>query len=209
MEEDVMRLYMMRHGETDWNRKHLWQGRTDIPLNENGRRVAELTREGMKEISFDLAFCSPLSRAKETAEIVLQGRNIPLIVDERIIEMGFGPLEGKDMRDVTDEIRVFFQHPEEYIVPENAEGFDEILEREKSFLDELISTPEYKDYNILIATHGAALRGLMAVLEEKPLARYWEGGVHKNCGLTIVDVKDGKIEIVQEAIILYDEKDLK
>ena len=55
-----MRLYMMRHGETDWNKKHLWQGRTDIPLNENGRYVAELTREGLKGIPFDVAYCSPL-----------------------------------------------------------------------------------------------------------------------------------------------------
>jgi probable phosphoglycerate mutase len=48
----------------------------------------------------------------------------------------------------------------------------------------------------------------MAVLEEKPLSRYWEGGVHKNCGMSIVDVVDGKTEILQEAIIMYDEKDL-
>lgn len=204
-----MRLYMMRHGETDWNKKHLWQGQTDIPLNAKGRYVAELTREGMKEIHLDIAFCSPLCRAKETAEIVLRGRNVPLIVDERIIEMGFGPLEGKDMRDVTDETRIFFEHPEQYVVPEDAEGFDEVLAREKSFLDELVANPAYQDYNVLIATHGAALRGLMAVLEEKPIERYWEGGVHKNCGMTIVDICDGKVEILQEAIILYDEKDLK
>ncbi len=204
-----MRLYMMRHGETDWNKKHLWQGQTDIPLNAKGRYVAELTREGMKEIHLDIAFCSPLCRAKETAEIVLRGRNVPLIVDERIIEMGFGPLEGKDMRDVTDETRIFFEHPEQYVVPEDAEGFDEVLAREKSFLDELVANPAYQDYNVLIATHGAALRGLMAVLEEKPIERYWEGGVHKNCGMTIVDICDRKVEILQEAIILYDEKDLK
>lgn len=204
-----MRLYMMRHGETDWNKKHLWQGKTDIPLNEKGRYVAELTREGLKDIHIDIAFCSPLCRAKETAEIVLRDRDVQLIEDERIIEMGFGPFEGRDMREVTDETRVFFMHPEQYVVPEGAEGFDEVLNREKSFLDELIGNPEYQDYNILIATHGAALRGLLAVLESKPVERYWEGGVHKNCGMSIVDIKGGKINILQEAIILYDEKDLK
>ena len=204
-----MRLYMMRHGETDWNRQHLWQGKTDIPLNDKGRWVAELTREGMKDIPIDVAFCSPLCRAKETAEIVLRGRSVELHVDERIIEMGFGPLEGTDMRDVTEEIKVFFQHPEQYVVPEGAERFEDVLARETEFLEELFENPEYQDANILIATHGAALRGLMTVLEKKPLTRYWEGGVHKNCGMSIVDVKDGKIEIVQEAIILYDEKDLK
>lgn len=203
-----MRLYMMRHGETDWNKRHLWQGQTDVSLNDKGRYVAELTREGLKDIRIDVAFCSPLSRAKETAEIVLKGREVPLFVDDRIIEMGFGPLEGKDMREVTDETRLFFMHPEQYIVPDGAEGFDEVLAREKSFLDELIENPQYRDCNILVATHGAALRGLMAVLEEKPLSRYWEGGVHKNCGMSIVDVVDGKTEILQEAIIMYDEKDL-
>ena len=204
-----MRLYMMRHGETDWNKKHLWQGRTDIPLNENGRYVAELTREGLKGIPFDVAYCSPLCRAKETAEIILQGRDIELIVDERIIEMGFGPFEGRDMRMLTDETQTFFQHPEQYQVPEGAERFEEVLEREKAFLDELCANPTYQDSNILIATHGAALRGLVAVIRNKPISRFWEGGVHKNCGMTIVEVKDGVYKILEEAIILYDEKDLK
>lgn len=204
-----MRLYMMRHGETDWNKQHLWQGRTDIPLNEKGRYVAELTREGLKDVKFDVAYCSPLCRAKETAEIVLRDRDIELIVDERIIEMGFGPFEGKDMRNVDGQVRIFFEHPDQYVVPEGAEGFDEVLAREKSFLDEICANPNYQDSNILIATHGAALRGLMAVINKKPVSQYWEGGVHKNCGMTIVDVKDGEFEIVQEAIILYDEKDLK
>ena len=77
-----MIFYFVRHGETDWNRKHLFQGRTDIPLNENGRKVAELTREGLREVAFDIAFCSPLCRAKETAEIILQGRDIKLIEDD-------------------------------------------------------------------------------------------------------------------------------
>ena len=200
---------MMRHGETDWNKKRLWQGRTDIPLNDNGRYVAELTREGMKDIHFDVAYCSPLCRAKETAEIVLRGREVKLIPDERIVEMGFGPFEGRDMREESEETKIFFNQPERYVVPEGAERFEDVLEREKSFLDELCANPNYQDSNILIATHGAALRGLIAVMQNKPISRYWEGGVHKNCGITIVDVKDGVYEIVEEAIILYDEKDLK
>ena len=57
-----MIIYMMRHGESDWNVQHLFQGRTDIPLNENGRKVAEWTRDGLKDVHFDAAFCSPLCR---------------------------------------------------------------------------------------------------------------------------------------------------
>ena len=204
-----MRLYMMRHGQTDWNKKHLFQGRTDIPLNENGRYVAELTREGMKEIPFDIAFCSPLCRAKETAEIILRGRDIELIEDERIIEMGFGPYEATDMRSLDECMEIFFKHPEQFEVPEGSESFEEVLEREGAFLEELRSHPNLQDSTILIATHGAALRGLICYMKQGGIARFWEGGVHKNCGVTIVDVINGNFKIVEEATILYDEKDLK
>lgn len=86
----------MRHGKTDWNAKHKLQGRTDIPLNDEGREMAEKAREEYKDIHFDVCYCSPLIRAKETAEIVLQGRNIPLITDERLQEMSFGVYEGTE-----------------------------------------------------------------------------------------------------------------
>ena len=58
-----MRLYMVRHGETDWNKAKKVQGRADIPLNAYGRELAEKTAEGLRGISFDLAYTSPLSRA--------------------------------------------------------------------------------------------------------------------------------------------------
>ena len=77
-----MMLYIVRHGETDWNRMKKVQGRTDIALNDYGRHLAEETAEGMKEISLDLAYTSPLRRARETAEILVAGRKIPPLVEE-------------------------------------------------------------------------------------------------------------------------------
>lgn len=71
-------LYIMRHGKTDWNAKHKLQGRTDIPLNEEGIQMAEQAKEKYKDVNFDICYCSPLVRAKKTAEIVLEGRNILL-----------------------------------------------------------------------------------------------------------------------------------
>ena len=84
----------MRHGETDWNKKKLVQGRKDIPLNEYGRHLARETSYGMRQYQIDLAYTSPLQRAKETAEILLEGRNIPLYEDQRIQEISFGSYEG-------------------------------------------------------------------------------------------------------------------
>ena len=65
-------LYIMRHGKTQWNALHKLQGRTDIPLNEEGRKMAEEAREEYKDVALDICYCSPLCRAYETAEIVLQ-----------------------------------------------------------------------------------------------------------------------------------------
>ena len=80
-----MRLYIVRHGETDWNRIHRVQGRTDIPLNDYGRRLARETAEGMKEVRIDLGYTSPLLRAKETAQIILADRGVPLYEDSRTL----------------------------------------------------------------------------------------------------------------------------
>ena len=87
-------LYIMRHGKTDWNAKHKLQGRTDIPLNEEGIQMAEQAKEKYKDVNFDICYCSPLVRAKQTAEIVLEGRNIPIVYDDRLMEMCFGVYEG-------------------------------------------------------------------------------------------------------------------
>ena len=90
-----MVLYFIRHGETSWNVEGKMQGQTDIPLNENGIRLAEETAEGLRDIPFDLCISSPLSRAHETARIILYGKDIPIIKDARIEEMAFGEYEGK------------------------------------------------------------------------------------------------------------------
>ena len=69
-----MRLYIMRHGETAWNVRRLFQGHSDIPLNENGIALAEVTADGLRDVPFDLAYTSPLRRARQTAEIILRSR---------------------------------------------------------------------------------------------------------------------------------------
>lgn len=72
-----MRLYMVRHGETDWNKAKKVQGRADIPLNAYGRELAEKTAEGLRGISFDLAYTSPLSRQKKQHRLFCRGERSP------------------------------------------------------------------------------------------------------------------------------------
>ena len=87
-------LYIMRHGRTDWNAAHKLQGCSDIPLNNEGRQMAEEAHKKYKDLKFDVCYCSPLIRARETAEIFLRGTNVPIIEDKRLHEMSFGIYEG-------------------------------------------------------------------------------------------------------------------
>lgn len=89
-----MIIYLMRHGETEWNRTGRLQGQSDIPLNEFGIRLAEKTAEGLKDVNFDAVFSSPLQRALKTAEIVAGSRAVTVETDERLREIYFGSGEG-------------------------------------------------------------------------------------------------------------------
>ena len=90
-----MKLDIVRHGETVWNRHHKVQGVADIPLAENGILLAEKTGEALKNVSFDLCITSPLVRARKTAELILakQAHKVPVKAgtvhnDTYIIESG-------------------------------------------------------------------------------------------------------------------------
>ena len=90
-----MKIYLMRHGETDYNKNKMIQGQCDIELNEYGRELARITAEGLKEVPLDVVYTSPLIRAKETAQIVIGDRKVLWIEEPRIQEICFGEYEGK------------------------------------------------------------------------------------------------------------------
>lgn len=208
-----MLLYIIRHGETPWNTKGLLEGHADIELNENGRRLARITAEKMKEIPFDVAFSSPLKRAYETAEIILGGRNIPIVQDERLTEIAFGEWEGlccrKDNYTIPSRsFSDFFKNPFVYQPPKGGETVAEVCERTKDFYEELIRKPEYQDKTILIASHGCAVRGILnSVYEDKE--DFWRGKVPANCSVSIVEVTDGAGRLLEEDKIYYNPDECK
>lgn len=199
-----MILYLIRHGETDWNKEGKLQGRTDVPLNDEGKQVAEWTRQALADVPFDIVYTSPLQRARMTAEILVGDRKIPIVDDERIIEVGFGLNEGISKSAWDANMRNFFLKTEDYIPAQGGETLEEVLERERKFLQELFENPELEQATILISTHGAALSGLLTIIKQNPIAKFWAGGLHKNCGLSIIEVKKGIPNILNEAIVLYE-----
>lgn len=203
-----MKIYLIRHGVTDANKCKSLQGRTDISLNEQGRELARITAEGLKDVKFDIIFTSPLKRAKETAEIIRGNRDIPLIVEEQIQEISFGEYEGlcfgKENYTIPDkDFMFFFDKPECYKPAPGGETFEEVLKRTGQFWQELIQKEEYKGKTILLSTHGCALKALLANVRQLPVAQFWGEGVHKNCAVSLVEVKDGCATVVEDGRVYY------
>ena len=97
-----MKIYYVRHGQTDLNlAKKMQGGGTEKELNETGISQAYNTKKELENVKYNLVICSPMKRAKQTAEIINEGRDIPIITDERIRERKLGDYEG---RDVTEEM---------------------------------------------------------------------------------------------------------
>ena len=207
-----MRLYIVRHGETDWNRIHRVQGRTDIPLNDYGRHLARETAEGMKDVRIDLGYTSPLLRAKETAQILLGDRDVPLYEDSRIEELSFGSYEGMrtggEEKDAQSEaFQRFFTDTAHYIPPQDGETVPQLYERTGDFLAEICAREELQDKSILVSTHGAAMTALLnRIRGNLSVSEFWKDEVPPNCSVTEVEVSDGKPRIIREGVIYYKEK---
>lgn len=206
-----MKIYIIRHGETDWNKARKVQGHADIPLNEYGRHLAEETAEGLKEVPFDLAYTSPLVRAKETAEIILKGRQIPLFEHQGIMELGFGTYEGMccsggQKAKESAAFNRFFTDPANYVPAEGGESIRRLLDRTGEFLDMLYQKDEFREKTLLVSTHGAAMTALVNNIKGKyKINEFWDQGVPPNCAVTIVEVKNGAPVIVTENKVYYKE----
>ena len=143
-----MILYVIRHGETAWNKVRRLQGQTDIPLAEEGIRLARETGIGMKDIPIDLVISSPLQRALQTANCITEGRNIPILTDERIQEISFGDWEGESLIDSTilpaDYKKQFYENPLYCEVPPHGESVSQVIQRTADFYQSLLADPAYR-----------------------------------------------------------------
>lgn len=177
-------LYVLRHGKTDWNAEKRLQGRTDVPLNDEGRKMAEKAAYEYRDVPFDICYCSPLIRAKETAEILLAGRDVPIVFDDRLQEMCFGVYEGlANSFQIPDcPINVLFQDPASYKGAEGAETFEELFARTGAFLREEALPKVRVGKDVLIVGHGAMNSSIVCQILNRPISEFWNAGI-ENCKL--------------------------
>lgn len=152
-----MKLYVIRHGETDRNKANRVLGRSDLPLNSTGRRQADLAGIQLAKIHFDAIYSSPMIRVDQTAHEIVKYQHLPapIIYDDRLIEMNFGIYEGRLRTDPE-----FQKVKRNFCKPlEGGESYLEVACRVYSFLDDLAKKEsKYAMENVLIVTHGGIMR---------------------------------------------------
>ncbi|WP_249670303.1 histidine phosphatase family protein [Bacillus altitudinis] len=152
-------ICLVRHGETDWNAAKRIQGRTDIPLNDTGKWQAEQTGLYLKDAHWDVVISSPLSRAKETAHLILQHVHAPLVIMDDFIERDYGDAEGMSF----EERQKLFpnkQYP-------NMEPLLALQDRMLEGIEKVRAT--YPDQRVLIVAHGAAIHALLTSLADEQM----------------------------------------
>ena len=158
-------LGLLRHGQTDWNIDLRLQGSTDILLNDTGRTQARLAASSLNREDWDVIIASPLSRAKDTADIVALELGMKVVVVPELIERSFGVAEGLDHASW----RKLYESHE---VIEGLESLEDLRTRTVQLLD-LIAN-EYSGQRVLAVSHGAFIRKVLNIVTNGELPREGE-----------------------------------
>lgn len=188
-----MKIWVTRHGQTEYNRQHLMQGRTNAPLNETGLQQARAMRGKVgSSVRFDAVYASPLDRAVTTASIIGGVDRSQIVTDERIIEVDFGKYELHRYDLLGPAMTLYWMFPEVFPAPATVETVDSMVERSHSFLRDL----EEKGYqegwdNVLVACHGGIMRALCGYLDDRKNGIMWRPKPH-NCEVRIFESENGR-----------------
>ena len=184
-------IYIIRHGKTELNKANVLQGRSNYPLNEEGIEQAKKAAENLRGIRFAHVFTSPLTRAVQTAEIVCA--NIKPAIDDRLIEMDYGPYEGSDLKNPSPEIIAFFSDFAHTPAPEGMEQLGSVVARAGEFIESIRNLPG----NILISTHAIAMKGILEYLTPDSNGAYWSKYIG-NCAIYVAENEDGHFSVPKE-----------
>lgn len=199
-----MKLYIIRHGETDWNKTFRLQGQSDIPLNEYGRELARITSDALKDITFDVIYSSPLSRALETAQIMRRDRLVDIVTDDRLVEISFGVDEGRNKDELGEHFSNFFFAPDQFIPSEGGETYEAVCARAADFFKEQIEPLRESKKTVLVVAHGTMNKALMLHMKNIAIRDIWKGEFQKNCCVNCYELTKDTVTVIEEAKVYYD-----
>lgn len=170
--EEDMKIYVVRHGQTDWNITGRFQGWADIPLDASGIEHAKNLNHFLKDIDIDVLYSSDLIRALQTIIPLSVQKSLPIYIDNRFRELSVGEWEGKNWSELS-------QVYKEFIERSSKNGFTEAIpggESLKAFQDRIVNgfesmVQQHEGKDIVLVTHGGSIRVLLCYLMNVSLIR--------------------------------------
>jgi broad specificity phosphatase PhoE len=197
----MTRIYLVRHGQTAWNKEEIFRGRTDVPLNETGLREAQLAGEYFREMEIHAIYSSPLLRALETAQKIAEVQRLEVRSPQGIIDMCFGEWEGQSLKDVQEKDGQRFQQwknePHLVKIP-GGETLDEVRDRAMAVLDKTIQSHSGK--TLLFVSHRVVNKVILCSILGLDNSHFWQIG-QDTTAINLIQHRDGKyvLSLLNEA----------
>ena len=191
-----MKFILTRHGETDWNIAHRFQGQSDVPLNARGREQARQLATHLATEKFDAIYTSDLSRARDTAKAIATHHDCLLIAEPRLREGNFGEWEGctfPELEKLDPERVKAWMEDVGHFTPPVGETLHELAERVAAAYAD-IAAKHTNDEIILIVAHRGSMQMLIRHLLNLPITKFWQFHL-SHCSIT-------KIAVYPEGAIL-------
>lgn len=186
-------IYLIRHGQSLNNMGHVIAGRRDVPLSDFGKQQCENLKKLLDKVDFDQVYCSSLTRAKESAEIIFSGREIVPKICENVMEIDFGDWQGLTFAQVEeqfpDEFAIWSKDWTKFSVP-NGEKFEDAKKRCQDFFDMLKA--KHAEDNVAVVAHQGILRLLLSLIMD-----IFDIEIRiRNAGVVVINFERGKPQIV-------------
>lgn len=187
----MVKIILIRHGDTDWNREQIFRGRVDVALNEVGKTQARAVQVWLKDEKVDALYSSPLSRALETARIVGEGRNCEVKTEEGLIDVNFGKWQGCSHKKVKEQYREMYHtwQTKPYLVtfPEG-ESLKDVKARVMGALEKIIKN--HPKETIAMVSHRVVCKVAICAILGLDLSRFWYIK-QDTCAINMFEHRDG------------------
>jgi broad specificity phosphatase PhoE len=205
-----MKIHLVRHGETNWNKERRIQGHSESSLTPLGEQQAKALQPVFEKLKIARVYCSSSQRTRQTAEHIFAQSPVELIYADEFKEIFLGPWEAQLYSEILEtdpeEMNHFWHEPHKFAVA-GAETFSQLQERGKRKLDQIISAGVQGE-EVVIVSHGAMIKAILCAIEKRPLAKLWEPPRMHNCAHSIVEITPQEspnsynIQITQYADVL-------
>ncbi|MEW5944939.1 MAG: histidine phosphatase family protein [bacterium] len=193
----VMRIIIVRHGETAWNLEEVFRGRKDVPLNETGERQVEKLGAALKGEEISVVYSSPLSRSMATSRAVAHARGVEIVQSPELVDISYGEWEGMSNKEVEerhpDVMRRWKQAPGEVKFP-GGESLDEVRRRAVGFLEDVLK--RHRGQTVVLSTHRVVCKVLVLHCLGLDNSRFWNVR-QETAAYSVFDYEDSRFILVR------------